>query len=384
MKIGIITFWQTKDNYGQVLQAFALQQKLKQMGHEPYLIKYAHSEAVISVWQDLVRHYIKQLLRFRLKKPRKNVILFKSSDKDKERHFEDFKKEELAATAKTYFSLRELQKEPPPADVYIAGSDQVWAKPLHTRENEVFYLSFGSKAIKRISYAASFSKPCCSETEKKALKRNLKRFDVISVREKSGQTICESVGFNAKLVLDPTLLHDSFFYINHFKLDCHKADKIFIYTLNIDSQEAIGWNSLKKYAETNKLAIHVTPSSGYIKDMELFDNNEVSYLYSTVSQWIAEIASSQLVVTPSFHGVVFSILFHVPFVYVPLSGDRAKGNNRVLDLLNMLNIENCIYSGDMEYETIINSFNFNWKNIDMILENERKHSINFLNTNITR
>lgn len=384
MKIGIITFWQTKDNYGQVLQAFALQQILLHHGHSPFLIRYAHSEAVISLWQDLLRHYIKQLLHFRFNRPQRNKLLFNETEKDKQRHFDDFKEKELVVTDKIYYSLKELRKAPPAADVYITGSDQVWAKSLHTKENETFFLSFGGEKVKRISYAASFSKLSYEKNGVKALKRNLKRFDAISVREKSGVTICKSVGIDAKLVLDPTLLHASDFYINHFNIGMQKGNHIFIYTLNIDSSKAVGWDSLNKYAKTHNLDIHVTPSSGYIKDQELFNVNDVSYKYATVSQWLKEIASSQLVVTPSFHGVAFSILLHVPFVYVPLSGKSSHGNNRVLDLLEMLNIKNCIYSEWSDYEAMVKSFCFDWDKIDSILNKKRECSINFLIQSLSR
>ena len=129
MKIGIVTFWQTRDNYGQMLQCWALQHYLRSCGHEPYLIRYRHTEAFAIDFKITVKGFIKNLLRLRLKSllPKK-TILPPLSNNDKQRDFETFKKEKLQVSERTYLSLQELQKEPPEADCYIVGSDQVWSK----------------------------------------------------------------------------------------------------------------------------------------------------------------------------------------------------------------------------------------------------------------
>lgn len=89
------------------------------------------------------------------------------------------------------------------------------------------------------------------------------------------------------------------------------------------------------------------------------------------------ILSSKLVVTTSFHGVVFCILFHTPFVYVPLSGKFEKGNSRVLDLLDLLNLQSRIYLPISNINTIIESY-IDWKTVDVLLKGKQKESFEFL------
>ena len=143
MKIGIITFWQTKDNYGQMLQNLALQQYLLSLGHSPYLIRYAHSQAKQSQIEDVVLNFLRRIKHLNFK--RNKSLLFEEQAHDENRCFEQFKFENLNVSERVYYSLRELKKNPPQADVYIVGSDQVWSKFLYLKENEVFFLGFGDK-----------------------------------------------------------------------------------------------------------------------------------------------------------------------------------------------------------------------------------------------
>lgn len=95
------------------------------------------------------------------------------------------------------------------------------------------------------------------------------------------------------------------------------------------------------------------------------------------------ILSSKLVVTTSFHGVVFCILFHTPFVYVPLNGKFAKGNSRVLDLLDLLDLQNRIYRPTSNINSIIQSY-IDWKSVDDLLKEKQKESLDFLQKSLEK
>lgn len=380
MKIGIVTFWQTRDNYGQMLQCWALQHYLRSCGHEPYLIRYRHTEAFAIDFKITVKGFIKNLLRLRLKSllPKK-TILPPLSNNDKQRDFETFKKEKLQVSERTYLSLQELQKEPPEADCYIVGSDQVWSKLLYFKENRVFFLDFGSESPKRIAYAASFSYEKYPKDIQVKLRNALSRFNAISVREKTGVKICEGIGIHAQLVVDPTLLlHDNDYYKN-FHIEKKKRSGIFLYVLNIRDPKEVGWEELKTFAEENKTEITVTTASGYVDSKELFSN--ANYKYPTVDGWIKNIASAELVVTTSFHGIVFCLLMHTPFIFIPLGGEYAKGNNRVLDLFSYLGIDSGVYDKRKNYSEIVTS-KYDWDEIDKRIQKLRTESISFLIDNL--
>ena len=173
----------------------------------------------------------------------------------------------------------------------------------------------------------------------KELKDLLQRFNAVSCREHSGVNICKSLGIDATKVIDPTLLLNKGKYLELIGKPITKKELVFIYSLNISSSDQICWNELKEYASNNGLSVKVTPSQGYFSADELF-GDEVEYSYATPKEWLQTIAESRLVVTPSFHGVVLSIIMETPFVYVPLGGQYASGNSRITDLLKDLKLEN--------------------------------------------
>lgn len=376
MRIGIITFWQARDNYGQILQCLALQRKLIMMGHDPFLVRYKHSEHK-NPWQDIILHFFISLIRLRWHNLflRQNHLPSISSDGAK-RQFDPFKSKYIEQSDLIYESLSDLRKNPPLADCYIVGSDQVWSKSLLWLENYVFFLDFGDASILRISYAASFSMNQYPKILKKRLKKLLSNFDAVSVREEKGVDICNSIGINAKLVVDPTMLFTNNFYCNFFHLKNNRSHHLFIYSLNITSADEIRWKDIREFSEKRKYDIIVTPSSGYIPTSELF-GGDVKYYYSTIPEWLENIANSELVITTSFHGIVFCLLFHTRFIYVPLSGQFSTGNNRVLGLLNQIGIKGRVLLDNKSFESI-DSDVINWDIVDRNLELLRNDSYSFL------
>lgn len=278
---------------------------------------------------------------------------------------------------KEYKTLAELQSDPPIADMYITGSDQVWAQSLKDKENEVFFLNFGEKGTKRVSYAASFGMQDYPQGELPILRQNLKRFDAISVRENSGISICKSAGYKAVKVLDPTLLLDAADY-SFLKGDNNtRKDYVYIYSLNINKPQDIYFEEILAYAKSNNLNLIVTPASGRTLGREIF-GCDVTYDYATIPQWISNIKHARLVVTTSFHGIVFCIIMHTPFVYIPLRGKNSSMNNRILDILEALNLNQRIASALEDINNIVKN-KINWDLVDEMLKNYRKDSKEFIN-----
>ena len=390
MKIGIITFWNSNNNYGQQLQCWALQAFLKQYGHDPKLIKYVAPMINDSKTNKKIYYRFKKILSFILiypffrylndKRKWRAISMAKEymNEKDVLRKFDEFRSSNISSTAEYYIGLSSLQNNCPHFDALIVGSDQVWAYKLDKEENEVYYLNFGGKNIKRIAYAPSFGMKEYPKEYCDALKRNLSRFDAISCRENDGVYICNSLGFKASHVLDPTLLLYSKDYESLFAkviIPNIKTDFIYIYSLNIENCNDIYWCELSKFAKGNNCEPIVTPSSGYYVGKELFDN--VVYLYATIPQWLYCIKHSKFVVTTSFHGIVFCLLFHTPFVYFPVKGKWSIGNNRVIELLSYVGMERFKW----EYNSSYDNFDFDnidWNKIDVLLDEKRKESQSFL------
>ena len=150
MKIGIMTFWQTNNNYGQILQLYALQRTLIKCSHSPVLIRYYLIRKYKSNW----RRNIKHLFEF----SRYTFFIYSLMHREQDRGFEDFRKSNLIFTPDIYLSIDEFNVQD--FDAFIVGSDQVWNYTLFGDDPDpAFFLQFVPDYLLKISYAASFGFP---------------------------------------------------------------------------------------------------------------------------------------------------------------------------------------------------------------------------------
>lgn len=207
MKIAYITLHKVR-NYGSVLQTYATYKILKNLGHEPILIDYCSPRFI-------EKNRIDDEFR-RFKNPKKNNPIIKSlfyfvmsvSVKKQRKQFESFLSNEMLRT-KPYYDLESLKADPPNADVYCTGSDQVWNIKGNRFFERPFYLDFGDPSTRRIAFSASFGRTQLEEEELIPSRELLGCYSVIGVREKSGLSILRDLGIeNCENTLDPTLTLD--------------------------------------------------------------------------------------------------------------------------------------------------------------------------------
>jgi hypothetical protein len=295
---------------------------------------------------------------------------------DSQRQLTLFQKNYISVSQKKYYSLNDLQRNPPEADAYIVGSDQVWSRLLSDTENEVYYLNFGNNNIRRISYAPSFSMAEYPAELRGRLKDCLSRLDNISCREFTGVEICNNLGFkNVGKVLDPTFLVSKNDYVQLMGQTKPRLDNFyFIYSLNIKTPSELSWENLKN--KINEKNVIVTFADGYIPGDKIFGTSVV-YSFSTLPEWLSNIFYSEMVITPSFHGIALSIILEKDFVYVPLKGKHSSGNSRVLELLESLELKNRILSEDNTYDDIA-SRAIDWGRVNELLSPMIARSKDFL------
>ena len=343
MRIGIITFWQSADNYGQLLQCYALQRQLTKMGHAPFLIRYTDAAATaqppLLSRENLVKALqVYPLLRkaARLARDRRERRWTREmARRNPARGFDAFRREHLAMSADRYDSLAQLRADPPAADCYVCGSDQVWSKLPDVPDNRAYFLDFGPETTRRVAYAASFGRDVYPARLTPLLGRLLGAFQGVSVREDSGVEICRQAGRQACKVLDPTLLLSAADY-GLLEPTPPAGDYFFTYTLNIRRAADIRWRELSAYARAQGLRSLSATSTGYFSARELCAGTD--YVYPTIPQWLGLVRGARFVATTSFHGVVFCLLFHRNFVYLPLRGKHARSNSRVTSLLAALDL----------------------------------------------
>jgi polysaccharide pyruvyl transferase WcaK-like protein len=379
MKIGVVTFWHGNDNYGMILQCWALQEYLKKQGHEPFVIRYKMIGCFAKRIVKQLVHVFKKVVDSSYRNEMKELYRLKcvNAMHFAERDFEGFRNKNIRFSNREYHYIEKLRLFPPQADCYICGSDQIWNGDLKSRNLAGFFLQFGPPEIKRIAYAPSFGMTNHNGKQIEILRKYLMKFDAVSCREWAGVEMCMNAGIDAVKVEDPTLLLSAEDYsdISSNKL---YDNYIFIYSLNIEKPENIYYEKLISLCQNKRIV--VTPASGFIPGREIFGET-VTYNYATPAEWLSLIRYSDLVVTSSFHGVVLSIIFNRKFAFIPLKGEYAKSNNRVCDLIKQLGLEVAIVKSSEDYYRILSN-DFDWFHVNISLCEIIKKSVCFLNTSL--
>lgn len=335
MKIGILTFWWSNDNYGQLMQCYALQKYLRDAGHDAYLIRY-----------DSRVDYKKTPLPLKLLKALNPVKLFKyfnykiHSKKISEeqaqnpRFFDDFRNIYITCSEKVYYSYKELQDNPPEADAYIVGSDQVWNYNLYSK-NAIngYFLNFGSKKTLRLSYAASWGIASIDEKYKETLTQLLSRFDYIGVREESGIELCKDCGYeNAEWVPDPTMLLQADTYRSIYKeSEIRQVNKPFLLLYMLGNTNDFEIQKAYDFAEQKGLDVV------YVSGNDILDT--LPKYFATIPEWLYLIDNAEYIITNSFHCCVFSTLFNKKYGVIKLTGNWSGANKRLESLFERFKIE---------------------------------------------
>ena len=351
MKIGIFTL-PLVNNYGGILQAYALSRVLVGLGHEPRLINLRLQRSKLSI------AYIKFLVACALKKELCGAKFNPSYERDTS----EFVAENIPLTAPvcTPADLKALcEKER--FEAVILGSDQVFRPSYFADFADCFSLGFLPPNCTRIAYAASFGgdRLCGlkNPADLKAHAANLAKFKAISVRERDGVKLArECFGVDASWVLDPTLLANKEIY-DKFLSHAPKR-KGFAYILDPSPRSEAAIELLKK-------------QSGLEIDEVNDRGNRIG-----IKAWLSAIAGAEFVLTDSFHGCVFSIIFNKPFFVLV---NASRGASRFSSLLGSFGLEDRALQDpkDARLDATID-----WDGVNEALRRKREDSMKFLKTSL--
>lgn len=373
-KIGILTSTQSfGDNYGAVLQAFALSYKLKQLGFIPYIIRYKldgeylKGKAPINI--RLKNTLLNKKFSFHAKKTLVFNLIFHRNNQDV---FKDFCKNNLNFYNENYLTFKELKEDVPNFDAFITGSDQVWNPIIHNYKNDPgYFLDFVPNNIPKIAYAPSMGVDIFPEECKKDLKYYLNKFDHLSIREFSGaKNIKEICDIDVPVVLDPTLLLTSENW-NTICADISFLPKRYILCYKFGKSKLMD-KIIKIIAKLYKLSIVAVPASPETKF-------KMDYRIGP-SEFVSAIKNATIICTDSFHASVFSIIYNKPFLTFPRHDEKNEKsmNNRMKDLLKMLELEDRYVLFENQID-INNVLNLSFEKSNKILDKKRKISIEYLN-----
>lgn len=379
MRIGLLT-QSLLYNYGGLLQNYALQQVLKRAGHEVETIDWKPQDHCLMIrW---VRYFIKYPLsylfhniekpHYRLTAKEQEVILRNTN------HF-----------IKQYINLCPLKVLKPDMfrvvdnrfhyDAYVVGSDQVWRPRYNKNVLTAMFLDFVKRNhVKRIAYAASFGTKEWEFNPKmtRICSNLIKRFDMVSVREKSGINLCKNkLNREAIHVIDPTLILNKQDYEQLVVKENTPSNKgnLFHYILdpNPEKQELI-----RKIAD--KINLEPFTVLPRFQEERRSKNNVKKHIedcvYPPVTSWLRGFMDAKMVIVDSFHGAVFSIIFNKPFWVI---SNESRGNTRFDSLLSLLHLEDRLItmalSNKTEWESPIN-----WDSVNKILQNEQHRCVSLL------
>jgi len=346
MKIGIMTYWWSQCNYGQVLQAFALQYFLRQKGHDAYVIRYNHCKERKTF--SFVCRNIKDIIGRRTRKFLGIAPRVVDAEEETAREFDRFRSENMRFSSQEYTSIQDLRAHPPEADMYICGSDQIWNPDLWGSPylNRAYFLDFGPPAIKRMAYAASMGVSSFPYLMRSRIARMLGQIDVVTVREQKSVRALQNMKVEGvRVAPDPTLLVDSSVY-DHLADKAnwqHEGRYCFVYLIGTISSAPVA--EIKRFVESKGLEI-VYCGSG---SRSVWPNHKL-----TVEQWLAAIRSADYVVTNSFHGTVFAIMFERQYSNIAISKSFAYLSDRINGLLSILHLPEryCLTGADLSAEVV--------------------------------
>lgn len=358
-QIGILTH-PLRDNYGGILQAAALYAHIEHLGHQPVLIR-----------KDVFSPAWKRSLRFALERlPFQDYRNLRSNRANMALHG-NFIDEYFPSRTKEVFTKAELEcvAKEEQFDSVIVGSDQVWRleyiDPLYYGN---YFLDFlHGLRTKKIAYAASFGVDTWNHPSvTQEISELLADFDAISVRESSGLAICAELGRpDCQHVVDPTLLVDPTFYKGMFgAASSTKPAKLLHYVLD------------QSHFSEEVLSECLTYRTAGIK-VERIYSASTHYQRYTIPEWVKAFHEADFIVTDSFHGTVFSILFNKPFIAI---SNKARGSSRFDSLLTKLHLRPLLITTSEDIHTALrHSKEIDYDHVNSIIKAWRSSSDTFLN-----
>lgn len=379
MKIGILT-QPLHNNYGGVLQNYALQQVLKGMGHDVDTIDYGEKKVsyihrLLSIIKSRLLHI---LLPSRYTKPTYSpnaneiAIIRQNTDYFINKYIS---RTRILHTLQEFDNIANSNKY----DAYVVGSDQCWRPRYNSSFLSEMFLRFAENQtnVKRIAFATSFGTDEWEFTPEKTLQcaALAKKFDLITVREASGVDLCKKyLDVNATHVLDPTMLLEKEDYIKlvNIENEPQSPGDLFYYILDpstakktlIDNVAVIygltPFTVMPKYQTENRMK----------EDVKKRINDCV---FPSVTSWLRSFIDAKMVIVDSFHGAVFSIIFNKPFWVIE---NNHRGNARFDSLLDLFGLEDRMlsYDDDVNWKKEID-----WERVNAIRVREKNKSLNLLN-----
>lgn len=363
-KVATMTF-HIAHNYGAMLQAYALEKKINQLGYDcevlDYRFPYIDNWSGIRTLKELQQEF--GILIGTLKFVKRRLTCYRKISPARKK-FNDFMRNELDLSKEVYFNKQELHKAE--YDYIVFGSDQIWNPDLTDGFATEYMGEYFSRKTKLVSYAASCGLDCFKPQWKEVYYPLLKKFTALGIREEPlAEYIAKNYGLNAKTVLDPVFLLEPKAWREPGKSSDLSVNRpyLLIYTFQTDDEI---YRLARRIAKERSLKL-VTIS--YQREEKLDDMIQLTSCGP--KDFIALIENADFICTTSFHGMAFSIIFEKSFYCI----GHPKYSSRNYSLLNMLEMTDRMVSRASDVNVIEDC---DYSGAGKILEQKRQESIDFI------
>ena len=368
MKIGLINFHYAY-NYGAVLQCTALKRKLEDMGNEVCVIDYRPAyqqqyyvshpnpfSSALWAYRKFKRQSMRCTLYHMVGRFVRVALSYGEANKRRKlrERFEPFTEKHLNLTRR-YKAYNELKENAPLCDAYVCGSDQLWNPSVTWGLDPAYFLNFGPENIKRIAYAISPCSPLDVGEYSEELRKYTKVLNNISLRESEKQNELESLlGRSIDVCQDPTLfLRENEYTDYESAIPEDTGSYILVYAFSDDKYNDSLYRTARIVSERLGLEVIDISLDTFVWPFEVKRKYGVS-----PGEFLSYIKNAAFIVTNSFHGTVFSIVYHKTFLTIPKNGT----SSRMSELLSSLgmsdrlvlidNIENALFNDNIDYEDV--------------------------------
>ena len=347
--VGVVGLWYGV-NYGSMATYFALHETLKRMGLSVLMIENA------------------------LRPDGGDIFNSKTDPRHISDRFYDVSKK---------YPINKMRELNAFCDTFLVGSDQLWNVGLSRPYRQTYYLGFADDNKKKISVATSFGKPYAGTAEEQLISsHNLKRFDYVSVRDDLSKSICADWGIEAEVLCDPTLYFSAADYEPLVSLaELHEEEGyILAYILDPDEKTGDFLHALAQQEKRKVVVILDLNPKAWDKRRELLnlDRFRDVELKKNVDlpEWLWYYKHAAGVVTDSFHGTIFSVIYQKPFL---TKVNQKRGAARFISLLTPLTLEGRMFDS---FEEILNNSSLlkelNFTEANLHLTEIREHSLTWL------
>ena len=372
MRLGGLTWW--RNNYGSILQAYALQETLNSINGIEYEIICQYGKKVASA-----SNFIEKVKRIGLMKSLKRIVWKFGLPQLRNRN------NRIQAFMDNYLKVSQLEYSEETIanankvyDGFVCGSDQIW-NPELVSTNSMYWLKFAEKDKKKIAYAPSIGVDSFTDMQKEEIKNNLADFTAISSREEQGTKLINQL-FNeerCQTVLDPTLLIDRKVWDELASERKYSEPYIFVYMLRGSKAQR---KLVKEFAKRKNLKIVTMPFLDPEK-IELYDFTfgDIKLWDADPTDFISVIRNAEYVFTDSFHSMVFSCLYHKEFFTFPKIGKAQL--NRVTGLQKLFHIPSRMIDTNTTIEMIEGMELIDWNEVEKVITTKRNESREYLERN---